>query len=738
MSEKNRQVYEFGPFRLDAQKRLLSRGESVVKLAPKVFETLLALVEGRGRVLDKAELMKRVWPDTFVEEGNLTLNISTLRKALGETLDQHRYIVTVPGQGYRFVAEVTQVFDDAFVPGRTRPEAVQEAAKAEPSKLVVLPTFRASLGRRLRSSVPPLLIGLALAGAGGSVWFYLSRNRDAGPRAGAAASMPQPLTVTRFAAHGGVPLRVAISPDGKSLVYQQRMNGRDSLWLGQTETSSSVSISQGTDLAYGEPAFAPDGRSIYFTVSPDRGSQSTLMRMPALGGVMTELIPDVHSPVCFSPDGGQLAFVRRDDEASQTSIVLAGAADGTNQRTLVTRKWPDDFSTLGVAWSPDGKTIAVGARRADGREEISAVTIANGAVTKLGARDWGATGNLAWLPDGKGVVVLARENAVTRRAYIWFLPYPDGGARKITDDLNLYLRNSLSVSAGGTLAVLQGFIHSDIWVAPKGDVKQARRVLQGVAPRYEGVDGLAWTVDGRLLYTAYTGDNVSIWSMNSDGGDLRHLTGSGADVVDSQISVTADGRYMVFQSNRSGALEIWRANTDGTGLTQLTSGGNNSLPSLSPEGRWVVYTSTRDGQSTLWRTSIDGGAATQLTDRSSSWPQISPDGTRIAYTAAAEAPDDRLTIIPFARGPAVKSFAVPKTGLTGRRVMRWTPDGRALLYKDDLRGLWRQGLDDDKPELVRGFEELLLHHLAWSADGKYLAYTAGPASQEIILMENVK
>lgn len=182
--------------------------------------------------------------------------------------------------------------------------------------------------------------------------------------------------------------------------------------------------------------------------------------------------------------------------------------------------------------------------------------------------------------------------------------------------------------------------------------------------------------------------------MNSDGGDLRQLTANGAATVDNQMCVTADGRYVVFQSNRSGGLEIWRANTDGSGLKQLTTGGSNSLPSLSPDRQWVVYTSARDGKSTLWRISINGGERTQLTDRPSSWPQVSPDGKHIAYTAPPEAPGVSLTIIPFEGGEPVKSFAVPKTGLTGRRVMRWTLDGKAIIYKDDLRGLWRQALED--------------------------------------------
>jgi TolB-like protein/DNA-binding winged helix-turn-helix (wHTH) protein len=103
----SRSDYEFGDFRLDAAKRLVSRrcGEPV-PLTPRVFDTLLYLVEHSGVVLDKERLMEAVWPDSIVEENNLSQNISSLRRVLGENPGSHRYIVTVPGRGYRFVAEV--------------------------------------------------------------------------------------------------------------------------------------------------------------------------------------------------------------------------------------------------------------------------------------------------------------------------------------------------------------------------------------------------------------------------------------------------------------------------------------------------------------------------------------------------------------------------------------------------------------------------------------------------------
>jgi TolB-like protein/DNA-binding winged helix-turn-helix (wHTH) protein/Tfp pilus assembly protein PilF len=102
---KSRRLYEFGPFRLDPDSRLLMRDDRVVSLSPKAVETLLALVEDSGRLVEKEALLKKVWPDVIVEEGNLTQNISVLRKALGEGGDR-QYIQTIPKRGYRFVAPV--------------------------------------------------------------------------------------------------------------------------------------------------------------------------------------------------------------------------------------------------------------------------------------------------------------------------------------------------------------------------------------------------------------------------------------------------------------------------------------------------------------------------------------------------------------------------------------------------------------------------------------------------------
>ncbi len=122
--------FTFGAFQLDIAHRLLTHdGGPVVPLTPKAFELLLVLVESEGRLLTKAELMNRMWPDSFVEEGNLTQTVSVLRKALGENLRQHHYIVTVPGQGYRFVADVHETEESP-------PEGVEKEISVAPANFL--------------------------------------------------------------------------------------------------------------------------------------------------------------------------------------------------------------------------------------------------------------------------------------------------------------------------------------------------------------------------------------------------------------------------------------------------------------------------------------------------------------------------------------------------------------------------------------------------------------------------
>ena len=136
MSQTTKHLYEFGPFRLDPAERQLWRGQEEISLTAKAFDILLLLVRNGGRTVPKDEFMRTVWPDTTVEEGNLTDNISTLRQILQDDAREPRYIQTVPKRGYRFVAETRQPADDVefvFRERSTERVVIEEERSALPS-----------------------------------------------------------------------------------------------------------------------------------------------------------------------------------------------------------------------------------------------------------------------------------------------------------------------------------------------------------------------------------------------------------------------------------------------------------------------------------------------------------------------------------------------------------------------------------------------------------------------------
>lgn len=186
--QQEKHLFEFGPFRLDVIERQLFRNGRPVSLTPKAYETLLLLVERSGRVLTKDELMRAIWPDTFVEEANLAHNISLLRKALGETPDEQHYIQTIPRRGYRFIAEVRQPEDeDGKVQVQAEPIPVlSDDRSLSQNDAAVGP----AVFSRRSFRVPALVAGVLLILVGITALFLWFRRFDPAPRFRTLAVLP--------------------------------------------------------------------------------------------------------------------------------------------------------------------------------------------------------------------------------------------------------------------------------------------------------------------------------------------------------------------------------------------------------------------------------------------------------------------------------------------------------------------------------------------------------------------
>jgi DNA-binding winged helix-turn-helix (wHTH) protein/TolB-like protein/Flp pilus assembly protein TadD len=188
MSEQTSDFYEFGRFRVKSDERLLLRGEDLVPLTPKAFDILLTLLENDGRIVNKDDLMKKVWPNTFVEEGNLTQNVSLLRKALGESANGPQFIETVPRRGYRFVAAVNRGGE------KGQDILIENAAtlptNAEQTRPSITTRRRTFLSRRLPAVA--LTIAIVLVAVAG-IAYLSTRNK-----AGASPSAIQSIAVLPF------------------------------------------------------------------------------------------------------------------------------------------------------------------------------------------------------------------------------------------------------------------------------------------------------------------------------------------------------------------------------------------------------------------------------------------------------------------------------------------------------------------------------------------------------------
>ena len=173
MSQQDNHIYEFGRFRLKTAERVLLREGELVPLTPKVFDILVTLVEHCGQVVAKDDLMKRVWPNTFVEEGNLTQNISLLRKALGESPGGTQFIETVPRRGYRFVAGASESWSNQSVAPPPAPEEIQ-------APVVSIPNTTSQSAGTKRTPVFALMAGVMVLGIIG-IFYFTGRGKSGDP-----------------------------------------------------------------------------------------------------------------------------------------------------------------------------------------------------------------------------------------------------------------------------------------------------------------------------------------------------------------------------------------------------------------------------------------------------------------------------------------------------------------------------------------------------------------------------
>jgi Tol biopolymer transport system component len=406
--------------------------------------------------------------------------------------------------------------------------------------------------------------------AAGAAWFAAARYLGA----------PAPFTATEFQrlTDSGVAALVAISPDGRYVVYVQRPHGEAKLWIRQTAVGSTIQILPSTNGRFAGLAFSPDGNFVYYTLYPAAATVAALYKIPTLGGAPVRVLENVDSAASFSPDGSQVSFIRGQPTEGKQLLMIA-RADGSSPRALVVSEAPWLFEHQSAPWSPDGRTIIATTRDADigAKSRLVSVDVASGRVTPLG-RDWDDVDDAAWMPDGRSVVTTAAEATPYAHWQIWQVSWPAGERRALTSGLNEYERVSVA-GDGRTIATIEGEFNANLWTQSLAG-GEGRQLTQNQRETV-AESGLDWTPDGRLVCATFSGsDNrPHVWIMDADGSHAQQLT----TMLSAWPAASPDGKWIYFNGGTTTSV-IWKLPVEGGEPVQVTT---DRLPA-DPERRWRV------------------------------------------------------------------------------------------------------------------------------------------------------
>lgn len=560
------EVYEFGPFRLEPGERKLSRNNELVVLTPKAFDTLVLLVRHSGHLLEKDELIRTLWPDSFVEEGNLSNNISVLRKALGE---DPQYIETIPKRGYRFVGAVRQLPKIVSASQEGRPAEIELVSGAIPesrrsvSAVAAAPSIIARLGRTLAVIIAT---GLALFVIGASL--VLRQPAPSADRAHWVQLTNFPDSVTQ----------PALSPDGHMLAFIRGYStwvGDGQIYLKILPDGEPVQLTHDGALKT-DPTFSTDGSRIAYTTLTFKDFGWDTSVLPILGGEPQTLLRNASGLTWIGPNHVLFSEIKA---GVHMGIVAAqegrlGARDvylPTDEPAMAHRSYlsPDKKWVLLVEMDKDHYFSPCRLVPMDGSSQGRHVGPLGGSCTSA-----------AWSPGGNWMYFTANPGGTS---HIWRQRFPDGRLEQITSGPTE--EEGIAIAPDGHSFVTAVALQStSLWVHDARGEHQISVEGNATNPKF--------TPDGKKLCYLVAREATNDFAWYRNPGELH--------IVDLQ-----SGRSETFQ--RGFPIQDYDISADSQ--------------------RVVMGTTGRDGKSQFWVAPLDRSAApAQIPDVEGTTPLFGPDG----------------------------------------------------------------------------------------------------------------
>ncbi len=579
-------IFRFDRYTLDSDTRTLRCRDTVVALTPKVFQTLLVLVENHGRVMSKAELFDQLWPHQAVEEANLTQNISILRKALEEATNGKRYIATFHGHGYRFVEPVavdSNSYNLNEVPAEQDPSPRADVIE---SKSASAPYLHPAVNRKEAASIPrdrrglSLLVSISVVLCITVAVLLCLRGQD-----NFRHGIVQPLETTTLVRMEGTQDQPSWSLDGKKLAFvdSSSIDGNSSIYMQEAEAVRPRQLISGTGL--------------------------------------------VSSPV-WSPDGRSIAFIRTTQDTAEIFIFSLRDSVSRKLTTLFPHRYGLNYRRLD--WAPDGAFLVVD-DKINETDPLSLylVHVSDGKMIRLTYPNMDIIGDVAprFSPDGTRVAFIRVKYQFQNGVFV--LPVTGGEVRQLTDQSHLLSdvdwQTNDSVIFSGRLDNEFRFWRRDVRI-PNGSATLVSAVGTDLPSQFS-----ISRRSGQIAFSAH-GPDLNIWSFDLTKKSAASTVWTSIVSTpgqDLEPSLSPDGSKMAFRSDHAGHIQLWVSKRDGTGTSLVDTNG------MSPS----VYCWERDGRGLIFSSKLDPGLfevslsslikLRRISDQPLSHPACSVDGKSV-------------------------------------------------------------------------------------------------------------
>jgi Tol biopolymer transport system component len=521
------------------------------------------------------------------------------------------------------------------------------------------------------------------------------------------------------------------SPEGRRLAFESDLNGNEDIWVAQLGGSEPVNLTGDHTGRDRDPAWSPDGSQIAFKSTREGGG---CFVMSALGGPARRVGPATSGPggPAWSADGSQLACPTMDDE-SRPHLQITTLSTQESRLLAI----PGQYPAWDLSWSPDGRFFGhVEAINPDadttrlwlvGASDDEAIPLTDGTF-----ETWSPT----WLGEEQALLYVSRRGGTLD---LWMQELerdgrPRGAPRAVTTGLGI---TSAALSPDGTkLAYAKGGRFANVWRVPILDDREATwSDAEQLTVDQAFVEFTDVSADGkRLVVNSNRTGNPDLWVLPASGGAMQPLT-AGPE-ADWRPVWSPDGGTIAFYSSRQGNRDIYTMPSEGGPARQLTTNeGGDIMPSWSPDGTEIAYVSIRAGNYDVWVMSAEGENQRRLTEHAGmdNMPAWSPDGQWIAY--ASQRAIWRIS----------PEGGDPERLTDGGFNPKWDPNGETIYFRDNGIGTPTESLcaidiEDRRKRLVADLSQKRgsLGSFSLSTDGSYLYFTWEEKLGDIWVMDVVR